>query len=436
MGGHHAEGLHPQGQEQDGGEEEDALTARGQEGGLTLEAQALVELVDVGREGHDGHDRPREPDVADADVGHLGVVAEPPHDGLGEKDGHRGEKDADDRAYPRGEGKGLPGAATVPRSVVVAHHGLEALAEADDDVAYQDVDLPRDGDGRARRVAAVGDGLDVQHRRRHAPQALTADGGESRGHDEAVIGKGTADVAQADADDGSPRQEDDQQDEEADGLADDGGQRRTSRLHTEAEDEDGVEDDVKDTARADPHGGQRGVALAPQGVAEDEGGAADGGADEDEASIGDGVGHHGVGTAQQAQEGLEHRKPQYGDDTAHQDGGKEGAGGVPRGGLVLLGTQLTADETARAHAQTEADGLDDRHDGIDRPHGGRGGLIDLGDEVGVGSVVDHGDEHTDHRGDGQGGHQTGNGGIHHAAVLGFGGGGGYRFGGHGIIFFL
>ena len=59
LGGHHAEGLKTQGQEQDGGQEEDALTAGGEKGSLPFEAQALVELVDVGGQSHEGHDRRR-----------------------------------------------------------------------------------------------------------------------------------------------------------------------------------------------------------------------------------------------------------------------------------------------------------------------------------------------------------------------------------------
>ena len=56
-----------------------------------------------------------------------------------------------------------------------------------------------------------------------------------------------------------------------------------------------------------------------------------------------------------------------------------------------------ADMRARAHADHEGDGLNDRHGGEDHAHRAGGGGAELADEEGIGHVVNVGDEHGDDR---------------------------------------
>ena len=78
--------------------------------------------------------------------------------------------------------------------------------------------------------------------------------------------------------------------------------------------------------------------------------------------------------------------------------------------LVLCPTrelaQQAGDGVARALAEGEADGLDDGHHGEGHAYGGGGAGTDLPYEVGIGHVVDRGDQHADDGGNGEFGDQA------------------------------
>ena len=92
--------------------------------------------------------------------------------------------------------------------------------------------------------------------------------------------------------------------------------------------------------------------------------------------------------------------------------------------LILCPTrelaQQAGDGVARALAEGEADGLDDGHQGEGHAYGGGGAGTDLPYEVGIGHVVDRGDQHADDGGDSQRGHQVGDGGLGHLGKFVFG----------------
>ena len=104
---------------------------------------------------------------------------------------------------------------------------------------------------------------------------------------------------------------------------------------------------------------------------------------------------------------------------AEDQGGGEGTVAVAVGVMVPPGAETAADEAAGAHAHAEAEGLDDGHQGKDDADGGRGAGADLGDEVGVGGVVEDGDELAGHRGQGEGKDEPRHRRLRHAPVLGF-----------------
>ena len=91
--------------------------------------------------------------------------------------GEAAEKEAQDRAGLRSEGKCLPGPLFVACTVIVAGHRLETLADAHNQITDKDIDLIGNGDGCACRIAAIGDSLNVQHGCGQTSQALPTDGG-------------------------------------------------------------------------------------------------------------------------------------------------------------------------------------------------------------------------------------------------------------------
>lgn len=126
--------------------QEEAVAAAGQHGGGELEAEALVELVDEGGVGHERHHRAGEEQRAFADGDDSRVVpAEPAHDQLCVKaDEHRGDH-ADHGAKLGGENESLARAFFVASTEVEASDRLEALANADDDIAHEKIDFVGNG---------------------------------------------------------------------------------------------------------------------------------------------------------------------------------------------------------------------------------------------------------------------------------------------------
>ncbi len=97
-------------------------------------------------------------------------------------------------------------------------------------------------------------------------------------------------------------QEHRQQDTEADALAQSSGDTRAAGAHAEAEDKDGVQQDVEHAAGDKADHGEAGLALVAQDVVHHKAGHHEGRSDEDGPRIGAGVGQDGVGAAQQHHE--------------------------------------------------------------------------------------------------------------------------------------
>ena len=124
-----------EGEEKDGRQEEDALTAACEERGDRLEAETLIKLIDEGTERHKGYADREKIKSLGAYGNDLSIIAEEPHYLLGEQCRKRRKENTDSGTDLDGEGEAFPGALFVARAVVVARGGLKSLTETDDDVA-------------------------------------------------------------------------------------------------------------------------------------------------------------------------------------------------------------------------------------------------------------------------------------------------------------
>ena len=175
----HTGAMQPQRQEQHGRKEENALPAACQERRGRAVAEALIELIDERRDGQQRQHDAREAQRLRADAHDLRVAAEPAQD-LPRKDGHDDGADrAEHRANEGRKPERLPCAAALSGAVVIACNGLEALPDADDEIAHEDIELVRDRDGRDGRVP-VENSLHIEHGRSHTAEALPADSREER----------------------------------------------------------------------------------------------------------------------------------------------------------------------------------------------------------------------------------------------------------------
>lgn len=102
-------------------------------------------------------------------------------------------QNADDSPELRCKEKGLAGALAVACAVIVARDGLEALSDADHNVADEKVDLIGDRERRDGRVS-VNRTLNVHERRGETRHALTGDGRETHGDDLPIVARMAADV--------------------------------------------------------------------------------------------------------------------------------------------------------------------------------------------------------------------------------------------------
>lgn len=120
--------------------------------------------------------------------------------------------------------------------------------------------------------------------------------------------------------------------------------------------------------------------------------------DEDVEAVVAGVGEDGFGSAQEREKWLA-PKEDGGDEEAAQEGEEKAGAGNLAGLFGLAFAEAEGDEAAAAHAEGEADGLDEGHEGKGDAYGAGGFYAELGDEEGVGQIVDGGDEHAAHGGE-------------------------------------
>ena len=152
--------------------------------------------------------------------------------------------------------------------------------------------------------------------------------------------------------------------EEGEDLAQDSGQRRAEHAPVEGKDEDGVQDGVGDGSRHHAGHGVAGAAVRPDQVADAVGEDQEGHADEGDACVLLGVGHHLVGGAENPQQrGEEHlsqkevKQPRRG----HED---DPVPGNFRRLLRVFPSQAEGEPCRAAHADQQRDGQADGGQGV------------------------------------------------------------------------
>ena len=101
------------------------------------------------------------------------------------------------------------------------------------------------------------------------------------------------------------------------------------------------------------------------------------------------------------------------EDDSEEESGACGHGRL----LILLCAKLPGEDVARSHADREAYGLNDRHDGEDDPDRSCRARPELRDEERIGCVVDGRYEHADDRRHGELPDQAGHGCLRHLPVM-------------------
>ena len=101
---------------------------------------------------------------------------------------------------------------------------------------------------------------------------------------------------------------------------------------------------------------------------------------------------HGLRCAERAHQRLQEQKAEEHDQKTACDRSENRAGRAAVGILIVLLAQTDADDAACAHRNAEAESLDQRLQRKHNADSGRRARRDLGDKVGVGSVVDDGNE--------------------------------------------
>ena len=413
----HAQKSQKPGQDQDQGHIKDPLPAARQKCGAAAPPQALEHLVDVGgiaQHGQHGAQHPQRPGPHGDD---LRIV--PPEQGQklrGKQRDARRRKTGHCRPQRRGEPKGRSYPLGDPRAVVIARHWLKALSDAHQDRADKEIDPVGDAHGGHRRVAEA--------RRRHVEQrggqagkALPEQRGRAHADDGEIVRRPAADVAPRNAQGALLFQKEIQQHAEADALADHGGQRRASRPQAEGEDQQRIQRHVEQVAAGDAQGRKGRPPLAFHGDVKDKGGAHNGRARQDIPGVGAGIGQNGVGGAQKPHERLQKQQPEQAQKPAEHQRHHHRGGNVAAGALAVLLPQLAGDHAPRPHADGKPHRLNEALERKDHANRRRCAGAELRDEIRIGDVVNGGDHHPCHGGQGQRRHKPGDGGLGHAGVL-------------------
>ena len=286
-----------------------------------------------------------------ADLAHL-------HVGSGEEDDELVRKDdAEDRhhkAAPEGhlagEAVGFLHPVIALGTPVEAGHGLEAVAEAQDDAEGEHHDLGAHADAGQDGVGEVAGQL-VQQDAGDDGETIAEHGGRAHGDDLRDDLPAGTEIPDGQVQQAPPGHIGEDQDHEADHLGNGGGEGRTGDTHVEMEDENGVEDDVQNAAEAHAHHGKGGAALGSEALVHDEVAGHEGSGHEHVGGVIDGIGFAGGGGAQEANHGGHENGAEDQQTCADGEGGVEGGGQHPAGLFILVFAQEPGDVGVGTHGQ-------------------------------------------------------------------------------------
>lgn len=249
---------------------------------------------------------------------HRGIVSEELHDLRGkDRPRHSGHRQKGGAEFQR-EGHRLPDPSQLPCAIVIAHHRLHPLTEADDRGQKEIEHLGHDRHGGHRRVP-IDAGIEIQRHGGHAGHPLTEEGGHSAFENREIGLWRGGDTPDRDPDLALPPQEEGGEDRGADALAQQGGDGRSGDAQIQPEDENGVQKDIEHPA--DPQTDHRavGLALPAQQIIQRKGQAHHRRAPQDVGGILKGIGVYGLGGPQDPDEPLQGQQPRQSQQaSAHQ----------------------------------------------------------------------------------------------------------------------
>ena len=284
------------------------------------------------------------------------------------------------------------------RAVVVADEGAHPLYDAADGQVKEGLELVVDAQ---HHHIALGEGGQqvVQEGDQQGGQGQIQDGRHADGI-EASFQRGVGPQGlPAQADGRCSGAVDHEVEDEGDGLTDAGGQRCTGdaqRGHrAEAEDEDGVQQDIAHAARDEGEHGELHPAHSLKDLLEGEAGHVHDGKEEDDGGIGDAHRDDGAVGGEPGEEAGHDGRGQQGAQEAveHREGHAVGGGCI---GLVMVAcAPIEGDKGVDAHAEADGDSVHEVLDGEHEGEGRHGLLIDLGHEEAVHDVVQRVHQHGD-----------------------------------------
>lgn len=225
-------------------DEADALAETGQDRSRNPEAQALIDLVHIRRVAHEWHNRAGEVQRSCTDPENIRIIRAEPGDYCGSiQRQQNGSRRTDHSSQQRSEAESLTYPALISGAVIITGNWLEALANADDQVADQHVDLIRNRNGGNGSVAEDSR-LYIQHGGREASQSLAANRREAAGDNQRIIRKFMADIFELQRDDALSANEYQCQDKAADALAQNRCKCGSRNTHVEVENEQRVQEHI------------------------------------------------------------------------------------------------------------------------------------------------------------------------------------------------
>ena len=358
-----------------------------------------------------------QPQSQRTDADDLRVIPEQADELRGKDEPAHGKAEQHPGGDLRAEPEGVQHTAVLFGAVVEPAHRLEPLPEPDESGAGELGDAAHHGHSRDGGVP-IGVSDNVQSHAGHASQPLAEQGRQAAPGDllETLGRKGHAAQADGNApgDPGPHKQQD-----EADELADDGGQRRAGNAQIQDENEQRIQGNIDEAASGDADHGKESVALEADLVIQHQLGCHVGGPQQNDTQVILGERKDRLGGTQQAGEGIQEKEPEDRDQKPQAQGHKEAGGGQLFRRLGIFGAQLAGDGVARAVAAEKAQSLNDGHHRENDPYGGGGAGTQLPHKEGICHIVEGCNEHTDDGGHGQPPHQPRDGVFRHHAEFFF-----------------
>ena len=337
--------------------------------------------------------RELQPQRQRANADHLRVLPpESRHNRPSKNERNAPQHQQNHRRHLHAEPKRLPHPLILPRAVAETAYRLEPLAKPDHRRVHEHDEPAADRHGRNSRVAIHARSI-VEQDGRHAGNALPPQGWKPIVKNPPVHLRGGLEPPGRDRDSVFMQRALEQQDQKAHRLGDRRGDGRAGNAQVQAEDQQRVQQHVKNAAGGDANHAVQRQPLKPQEIVQHQRPHHKRRGIEDVHRIGARVGHDGLRRAEETHQRIDTQIPQHGDHHTRAHRCEEAHRAIGLGLLVIARAQGAADVGAAAHAQREGHGLNNRHSRKNHAHRAGGGGADLADKIGIRHIVNIGNEH-------------------------------------------